>query len=119
MKLINPFKNLGKIVRNKLNINRKNVSEHRCIGSDYHYDDKKSEESIFNGMGPDTATEIIKRRIDKCIINEYGINELKNTGRYCIARVSEANGNLIHTLLVDKENGMTRSLCRKVAKKLN
>ena len=43
-------------------------------------------------MGPATATAIIKRRIDKHIINEYGIDELTNTGRYYIARVSEANG---------------------------
>jgi len=70
--------------------------------------------SFLDGLGPVTVREIVKRRIDKCIIDEYGIEELANTDRYYIARRSEAKGSVIHSLLVDKQSGMTRSLYRKV-----
>ena len=71
--------------------------------------------TFFDGMGSATATEIIKRRIDKHIINKYGIQELTNTGRYYTAQVTEVNGSIIHTFLIDKQNGMVRSLYRKAA----
>ena len=70
-------------------------------------------EVFFENMGPQTANEIIKQRIDRCIINEYGLDELANRKRYCIARVGEANGRVIHTMLIDRQSGMVRSLCRK------
>ena len=66
-------------------------------------------------MGLVTATEIVKERIDENTINEYGIDELENKGHYYIARVSEANGSVVHTMLIDKQNGMVRSLCRRAA----
>jgi hypothetical protein len=69
--------------------------------------------SFFDGLGPVTAREIVKRRIDRCIIDECGIKELVDSDRYYIARLSEAKGSIIHTLLVDKQKGMVRSLYRK------
>ena len=85
--------------------------------SEKHYDEKNPEEVFFEGMGLVTATEIVMERINENVINEYGIDEVENTGRYYIARVSEAKGSIIHTLLVDKQNGMVRSLCRKAARR--
>jgi hypothetical protein len=84
--------------------------------SDNPYDDENVDEFFSDGMSMITATEIIKERINEDLISEYGIDELKNTGRYYIARVSESNGNVVHTLLVDKQNGMVRSLHRKASK---
>jgi hypothetical protein len=69
--------------------------------------------NFFDGLGPVTAREIVKRRIDRCIIDECSIKELANTDRYYIARLSEAKGSIIHTLLVDKQKGIVRSLYRK------
>ena len=74
-------------------------------------------ETFFDGMGPQTATEIIKRRIDKHIINQYGIEEFHNKGRYYIARVNVGNGKIIHTMLIDKQNGMVRSLYKSAKSK--
>jgi hypothetical protein len=116
MRLYEVIKNISRVARSKLNGNNaykkcrlKNSRKQNCR--------KNSAETFFDGMGPDTATEIIKRRIDKYIINEYGIYEFENKGRYYIARVCEANGSILHTLLVDKQTGMTRTLCRKAVVK--
>ena len=116
MKLFNVLKDFSQAVKNRLN-NKKNDNQKRLIGSENHLDGENSAETIFDGMGIVTATEIVKERIDENIINEYGIDELKNTGRYYIARVSEAKGSISHTLLVDKQNRMVRSLCRKPTSK--
>ena len=83
---------------------------------DNPYNVENIDKIFSDGMSMITATEIIKERINEDLISEYGIDELKNTGRYYIARVSESNGNIVHTLLVDKQNGMVRSLHRKASK---
>ena len=115
MKLLNVLKDFSLAVKNRFNHNNYG-NQHRLSGSENHFDGENSKEAFFDGMGLVTATEIVKERIDENIINEYGIDELKNTGRYYIARVSEANGSISHTLLVDKQNGMVRSLSRKPTK---
>ena len=108
----NVFKNVSRIVKNKLN-NRTVINKRRATNPNDHNEGEMVEPSFFDGMGSATATEIIKRRIDKDDLDEYGITDLENTGRYYIAQVSEANGSIIHTLMVDKQNGMVRSLYRK------
>lgn len=115
MKLLNVLKDFSIAVKNRFNHNN-NGNRHRLSGSENPFDGENSKETFFDGMGLVTATEIVKERIDENIINEYGIDELKNTGRYYIARVSEANGSISHSLLVDKQNGMVRSLSRKPTK---
>ena len=69
---------------------------------------------FLDNMGAATTNMIIKRRIDKYIYTVYGIGNLKNDGRFYIDRVTEANGSIIKTLLVDKQNGMTRTLYKTV-----
>lgn len=71
---------------------------------------------FFNDMGPITAREIHKRRLDKHIMAEMGINGTRNLGRYQIVRMQEVNGSITHTLLVDKQKQMVVSLCRKDAR---
>lgn len=82
------------------------------------HDDNNPIALFFESMGPVTLTEIIKRRIDRYIINEYELDEVGNKGRYYIARLSEANGSVVHTMLVDRQSGMVRSLYRKPAGKM-
>ena len=112
MKQFNVLKDFKRIANNSSN-NRNDAHKRRSANPDDHHEAEMVEPSFFDGMGSATATEIIKRRIDKNDIDEYGITDLKNTGRYYIAQVSEANGSIIHTLMVDKQNGMIRSLSRK------
>lgn len=66
--------------------------------------------SLFKNMGPVTAHLIVKRLIDKYIYALYGIEGLENNERYYIARVTIASGKVIKTMLVDKRNGMARTL---------
>ena len=113
MKLFNVFKDFSIIVKNKLNNDGNVVNKLRSTNLDENLEEEMVEPSFFDGMGSATATEIIKRRIDQNDIDEYGITDLENTGRYYIAHVSEGNGSIIHTLMVDKQNGMIRSLSRK------
>ena len=72
--------------------------------------------SFFDAMGPITAREIFKRRLDKNIIAEMGTQEVRNLGRYQIVRMQEVNASIIHTLLVDKQKRMVVSLYRKDAR---
>ena len=112
MKQFSGLKDFKRIVINYFS-NRNDVNKRRSTNPDDHHEAEMVEPSFFDSMGSATATEIIKRRINKNDIDEYGITDLKNTGRYYIAQVSEANGSIIHTLMVDKQNGMIRSLSRK------
>ena len=70
-------------------------------------------QGIFDNAGPVTAHMIIKRRIHMYIYAEYGIEGLKNNAHFAIERVSEANGNILKTLLVDKQTGKTLTLYYK------
>ena len=117
MNLIDIYKKLNKFVKNRLKIKPDLSNKSVQNNPTSHSDNDNPIPTIFDGMGSATATEIIKRRIDRHIFNEYGIQGLENTGRYYTASVSEANGSIIHTFIVDKQNGMVRTLHRKVASK--
>jgi hypothetical protein len=116
MKILNAFKDFKKKLINKFSVNRNGIYKNRKPILHNQYNDEKVDGLFSDGMSMITATEIIKERINEDLISEYGIGELKNTGRYYIARVSESNGNVVHTLLVDKQNGMVRLLHRKASK---
>lgn len=64
----------------------------------------------FEGMGTATARIIINRHIDDNRWEKYGLKDLKNTGRYYIARVVEKNGSIIDEVLIDKQSGTIQSL---------
>ena len=72
---------------------------------------------FFDNIGPVTASMIIHRQIDKYIYAVCGSEELINNKRFYIARTTEANGSVIKTSLVDKQNGMTRTLYYKYVDK--
>ncbi|MFZ3046307.1 MAG: hypothetical protein WA151_10365 [Desulfatirhabdiaceae bacterium] len=64
----------------------------------------------FDGMGTATARIIIDRHMDDNQWEKYGLKDLKNTGRYYIARIVEKDGTVIDEVLVDKQSGTIQSL---------
>lgn len=68
----------------------------------------------FEGMGTATARIIINRHIDDNQWEKYGLKDLKNTGRYYIARIVEKDGRVIDEVLVDKQSGTIQSLRGKI-----
>lgn len=64
----------------------------------------------FDGMGTATARIIINRHIDDNQWEKYGLKDLKNTGRYYIAKIVEKDGTIIDEVLIDKQSGTIQSL---------
>jgi len=117
MTLLTTIKDKLSIFKSRSGKNEKEVQQCQLEELTERQSEREPLPSFFDGMGPVTAHMIIKRRIDKYIYALYGIEELENNGRYYIARITEANGSVIKTLLVDKQNGMARTLyCKSVGK---
>jgi hypothetical protein len=110
MSLFTTIKGKVSILKNRLKKNVKEVQQ--CQLEDFL--DRQSVQAtfscFFDRMGPVTASMIIKRRIDKYIYAVYGREGLKKNKHFYIARTTEASGSIIKTSLVDKQNGMTRTL---------
>ena len=68
----------------------------------------------FDGMGTATARIIIHRNIDDDQWEKYGLKDLKNTGRYYLAKIVEIDGTVIDEVLVDKQSGTIQSLRGKI-----
>jgi hypothetical protein len=64
----------------------------------------------FDGMGTATARIIISRHLDDNQWEKFGLKDLKNTGRYYIARIVEKDGTFIDEVLIDKQSGTIQSL---------
>lgn len=64
----------------------------------------------FDGMGTATARIIIHRNMDDDQWEKYGLKDLKNTGRYYLAKIVEKDGRVIDEILVDKQSGTIQSL---------
>lgn len=67
----------------------------------------------LEGMGTATARILINRHLDENLLEEYGLKELKNKGRYYIAKIVEPDGSLVDEVLIDKQSGTIQSLRRK------
>jgi len=57
-----------------------------------------------DGMSTATARFIIERNVGEKIGELFDVKDLKNTGRYYIAKIVRPDGNVIEQLLVDKQN---------------
>jgi hypothetical protein len=55
-------------------------------------------------MGTATARITINRHFDDNQRGKYGLKDLKNTGRYYIARVHSDDGKIIDDVLIDKQS---------------
>ncbi len=59
-----------------------------------------------DGMSTATARFIIERNVGEKIGGIFDVTDLKNTGRYYIAKIVRPDGSVIEQLLVDKQNCM-------------
>ena len=59
-----------------------------------------------DGMSTATARFIIERNVGEKIGEIFDVKDLKNTGRYYIAKIVRPDGSVIEQLLVDKQNCM-------------
>jgi len=57
-----------------------------------------------DGMSTATARFIIERNVREKIDEVFDVKDLKNTGRYYIAKIVRPDGSVIEQLLVDKQN---------------
>ncbi len=64
----------------------------------------------LDGMGTATARILIDRHIDDNLLEKYGLKDLKNRGRYYIAKIVESDGTLIDEVIIDKQAGTIQSL---------
>ncbi len=64
----------------------------------------------LDGMGTATARILIDRHMDENLLKKYGLEDLKNRGRYYIAKIVESDGSLIDEVLIDKQAGTIQSL---------
>jgi hypothetical protein len=78
------------------------------------FEAKDSLPEYFDGMGEGTARILINRRLNERLLKEYGVMDLKNTGRYYSAKIIAPNGELLDEVLVDKQCGVIASLRKKV-----
>jgi hypothetical protein len=91
------------------NVNQKSNTE-KSTDEETVEDGQDPLSRYFDGMGTATARIIINRHIDDNQWEQYGLKDLKNTGRYYIARIVEKDGRIIDEVLVDKQSGTIQSL---------
>ena len=65
---------------------------------------------LGDGMSTGTARFIIDRKLPENIAELYEVKDLKNRGRYYIAKIVRPDGSIANELLVDKQNGAVHFL---------
>lgn len=68
----------------------------------------------LDGMGSATAKIIINRRLSEKFLQECGVKEVKNIGRYYFAKIISKNGKIIDEVLFDKQCGAIISLHKRI-----
>lgn len=91
------------------NVNQKDKTE-KSTDEETIKDGQDPLARYFDGMGTATARIIIKRHLDDDQWEKYGLKNLKNTGRYYIARLVEKDGTVVDEVLIDKQSGTIQSL---------
>ncbi|MBB5348572.1 MAG: hypothetical protein MUE70_12790 [Desulfobacterales bacterium] len=91
------------------NVNQKSKTE-KSTDEETIEDGQDPLARYFDGMGTATARIIINRHLDDDQWEKYGLKDLKNTGRYYIARLVEKDGIVIDEVLIDKQSGTIQSL---------
>lgn len=95
------------------NVNQKSKTE-KSTDEETIEDGQDPLARYFDGMGTATARIIIKRHLDDDQWKKYEILDLKNTGRYYIARLVEKDGTVIDEVLIDKQSGTIQSLSGRI-----
>ena len=69
--------------------------------------EKEVIQELFDGMSTGTARIIIQQEVGQAIEEKFSIDQVKNKGRYYMAKIVRPDGSTIQRLLVDKQ---TRSV---------
>ena len=59
---------------------------------------------FLDGMSTGTARFVIDRKVTGDTLKNYEIKDLENKGRYYLAKIVDANGEVTDTVLIDKLN---------------
>jgi len=70
-----------------------------------HSSPNKFIQELFDGMSTGTARIIIEKEVSQAVEEKFKIDQLKNKGRYYIAKIIRPDGSTIQRLLVDKQTG--------------
>jgi hypothetical protein len=62
-------------------------------------------QELFDGMSTGTARIIIEQEVSQAIEEKFNIDQVKNKGRYYMAKIVRPDGSTIQRLLVDKQTG--------------
>jgi hypothetical protein len=62
-------------------------------------------QELFDGMSTGTARIIIEQEVSQAIEEKFKIDQVKNKGRYYMAKIVRPDGSTIQRLLVDKQTG--------------
>jgi hypothetical protein len=117
----NALPSINNDVKSKGSIGMKSKEKNAAGGSQRSPDGEMAEDGqdaltkYFDGMGTATARIIVHRNIDDDQWEKYGLKDLKNTGRYYLAKIVEKDGKVIDEILVDKQSGTIQSLRGKIS----
>jgi hypothetical protein len=59
---------------------------------------------FLEGMSTGTARFIIDRKVSDDVLAKYEIQDMKNKGRYYLAKIVNPAGDVVDTVLIDKQN---------------
>ena len=65
-------------------------------------------QELFDGMSTGTARIIIEQEVSQAIEEKFNIDQVKNKGRYYMAKIVRPDGSTIQRLLVDKQTGIVQ-----------
>jgi hypothetical protein len=93
---------------------REKTAEHKVLDLPTQFEANDFLSVYFDGMGEGTARILINRRLNERLLKKYGVEDLKNIGRYYSAKIIGSNGELVDEVLVDKQCGVIASLRKKL-----
>jgi hypothetical protein len=70
-----------------------------------HFSQNEIIQELFDGMSTGTARIIIEQEVSRAIKEKFNIDQVKNQGRYYMAKIVRPDGSTIQRLLVDKQTG--------------
>jgi hypothetical protein len=70
-----------------------------------HFSQNEIIQELFDGMSTGTARIIIEQEVSQAIKEKFNIDQVKNKGRYYMAKIFRPDGSTIQRLLVDKQTG--------------
>ena len=86
-------------------MHRQSDASEGSAGSGKHSSQNEIVQELFDGMSTGTARIIIEREVSQAFEEKFNIDQLKNKGRYYMAKIVRPDGSTIQRLLVDKQTG--------------